>query len=85
MCLRRYDETGRFAQWGKWSIGTGGYDLNWELYYEEEHFCRVPVVGCVGCYIEIYNDFGRENVEQVANVIMREYTNIQGMRNVDGC
>lgn len=78
MCLRRFDEVGRYAQSGKWQIGRGGYDLNWELYYE-----RLPVVDCVDHYVEVVNDYGMDNAKQVVKIIMREYGYIRGVNSIE--
>lgn len=40
--LRRYEDNGRYARHGNWEIGTGGYDLNWQISYE-----RIPVIDCI--------------------------------------
>ena len=32
--LEKFDENGKIAKCGKWSIANGGYDLWWEIYYE---------------------------------------------------
>lgn len=78
MCLRRFDEVGCCALSGKWSIGRGGYDLDWELCYE-----RLPVVDCYGHYVEVVNDYGMGNVNQVVTIIMREYGYIRGVNSIE--
>ena len=32
--LEKFEENGKYAKCGKWSIANGGYDLWWEIYYE---------------------------------------------------
>lgn len=34
-CIRRFSENGKYAQCGKWSMGRGGYDEWFSLYYDE--------------------------------------------------
>lgn len=50
-CLEIYDENGREGHSGPWSIGRGGYDLDWELYYRGE-----PVMDCVRSEVEIIDE-----------------------------
>ena len=32
--LEKFEDNGKYAKGGKWSIANGGYDLWWEIYYE---------------------------------------------------
>ncbi|WP_252241624.1 hypothetical protein [Clostridium sp. ZBS18] len=36
---------------GKWSLAVGGYDLWFELYYN-----NIPVIQCIDGYLEVCND-----------------------------
>ena len=36
-----YDGDGKFARNGKWSIGLGGYDHGYEIYYNGETICQI--------------------------------------------
>ncbi len=47
-CLEIYDENGMEGRSGPWSIGRGGYDLDWELYYYRE-----PVLDCEAGEVKI--------------------------------
>lgn len=67
-CLRDFDEDGRYARSGNWSIGQGGYDLNWELYYDNK-----PIIDCVGRNIEVCTTDGKCNINQVLKRIRLEY------------
>lgn len=32
--LKKFDENGRYAECGNWSVANGGYDCWWEIYYQ---------------------------------------------------
>lgn len=75
--LRRFDKKGTSAKQGKWSIGKGGYDKNFEIYYE-----NIPVLECVpsgrgfGSYEEsMLVPIGdtEKNLKNVLRVIKEEY------------
>jgi hypothetical protein len=34
VALRRFEQDGKYAKCGHWSIAKGGYDLWWELYWD---------------------------------------------------
>lgn len=36
---------------GNWSLGVGGYDLWFEIYYDD-----IPVIQCIDGYLEICNN-----------------------------
>ena len=40
--LKKHQETGLWEQGRHWAIGRGGYDLNWQVYYN-----NAPIVECV--------------------------------------
>lgn len=49
--LKRFDENGRYAEGTHWSIANGGYDLWWELYYD-----NMAIARCVAGTLEITVD-----------------------------
>lgn len=69
--LRKFDSNGKFAKSGHWHIANGGYDLDWELYYDD-----VPVVQCIAGELENGHlpDFAWNKVR---NIILSEYPDIQ--------
>lgn len=79
--LRRFDEGAISATSGRWSIGKGGYDLFFELYYNPDGNGRgYPVVDCIwgtwdrkGTLEKIC--LSDEAFMKVAKVIMEEYDN----------
>lgn len=50
--LEKFDEDGRYAGCGKWTIGKGGYDLWWEIYYDNQCVLR-----CVASEVEVETAF----------------------------
>lgn len=69
--LRRFDADGHHVQGRHWSVAKGGYDLWWQLYYDD-----VPVADCV-CG-ELYNDCLPEAVfKKIADIIIQEYPDVQ--------
>lgn len=75
--LQGYEENGHSAKSGDWEIATGGYDLNWQLYYKGD-----PVVDCIensvtgsGGTIEHVN-MDREDFLKVSKVIKEEYPDV---------
>lgn len=65
--LRKFDEDGLSAHGTHWSMGKGGYDLDWELYYDS-----VPVVDCI-CG-EISNiGLSEKLFKRIAKIILEEY------------
>ena len=65
--LRKFDEDGYHVQATHWSIGRGGYDLQWELYYD-----GIPVVDCIAD--EISNICLPDKVfNRIAKIILQEY------------
>ena len=65
--LRKFDEDGMYASGTHWSIGRGGYDLQWELSYD-----RVPIIDCVGGVLE-NNCLSDEDFKRISKVIREEY------------
>lgn len=70
-CLRKYDEKGKYATSGKWSIATGGYDLYWQLCYEEE-----PLIDNVCNELTVDNRYDYSNLNEVISIILEEYKNV---------
>lgn len=71
--LDEYDEN-RVTK-GKWSIATGGYDLAWEVYYE-----NIPVASCDTDNILIGNNnnsFTGFTEADMLRVITQEYKNVK--------
>ena len=66
--LKKFDEDGYHVQATHWSIGRGGYDLQWELYYD-----GIPVVDCVDD--EISNlCLSEKDFKRIAKIIREEYS-----------
>lgn len=68
--LRRFDSNGSSAKSGHWYIGNGGYDLDWELYYDNQ-----PVIDCINGRLEnvclpsaVWN--------KISQVIISEYPDV---------
>ena len=67
--LRKFDEDGFCVSGKHWKIAKGGYDLYWELYYD-----NVPVVDCVCNRLErIGIDIKAFN--KICQIIIEEYDN----------
>lgn len=67
-CLRKYKENGHHASSCRWSIGTGGYDLNWQLSYD-----GTPVIDCLspGNTLQTLNE--RYDLKKAYRIIEQEY------------
>lgn len=71
-CLKEFDEGGKTASCGKWKIARGGYDLNWELYYDNE-----AVMQCIGKRIRaVRSEKGNSNFDDVMKTVMEVYTDL---------
>ena len=46
--LEKFDDNGKYAGGTHWSIANGGYDLWWELYYED-----LPILQGIAGELEI--------------------------------
>lgn len=66
-CLRKFDEDGYSASYGHWSIGRGGYDLDWELYYDGQAF-----LDCSDDELELVTD-DFTNWDKAVEVVLSEY------------
>lgn len=75
-CLRSFDENGRYAHRGRWSIGRGGYDLQWELCYTDYSGYSQAFVHCISNRLEWVNGRMSEypNAVKVIKTILSEYT-----------
>lgn len=69
--LERFDSNGRSAKQGRWEIGRGGYDLDWELYYDTK-----PVVQCVNGIVDNIGLSG-PMFKKVATVIQQVYPDVR--------
>ena len=68
-CLRSFDNNGRYARRGRWHIANGGYDLQWELYYD-----NTPIVDCVDSELEFIGRISDySNANKVIKIILEEY------------
>ncbi len=74
--LKKFDENGKYSKCGKWSIANGGYDLWWEIYYED-----YTVLQCVAGKLQ--GGFRplpqfTENIErQLIAKVKSDYTDLQ--------
>ena len=46
--LGKFHDSGKYAKGTHWSIANGGYDLWWELYYDD-----LPILQCIAGELEI--------------------------------
>ena len=70
-CLREFDENGRYASAGEWSIARGGYDLWWQLSY-----AGTPVIDCVAG--KLRNDSLEErDFQRISSIIKEEYPDVR--------
>ena len=46
--LKKFDDNGKCVKGTHWSIANGGYDLWWELYYDD-----IPILQCVAGELKI--------------------------------
>ena len=69
--LRRFDEDGYSVSATHWSIGRGGYDLSFEIYYD-----GLPVIGgYTDNTFHIYTPdvFTSSQLEKIKQTIIEEY------------
>ena len=81
-CLRKFDDNGMYAESGRWSIGKGGYDLAFQLYYRNEYDYKVPVIDCIQGTWDIHgwlenNCLPEFDYKRIAKVIMEEYDDVR--------
>lgn len=68
-CLRSFENNGYSATRGRWKIGVGGYDLDWELYYD-----NYTIVDCYDDVLEFNGNIDDyPNGRKVIKVILQEY------------
>ena len=65
--LRKFDEDGKLVSGTHWKIARGGYDLYWQLYYD-----NIPIIDCVCNRIE-NNCIRDKDYKRIAQVILEEY------------
>ena len=69
--LSRFNLNGDYAKSGHWIIAKGGYDLDWQLYYDEK-----PVIDCVSGTLENDN-LPSTDFENIAKVIVSVYPDVK--------
>ena len=75
--LDKFEDNGKYAKQGKWSIGRGGYDLWWQLYYD-----GTAVVDCVDGELE--NDcLSSEDFKRITDVICSVYDGLKVLKESD--
>lgn len=74
-CIRRFSENGKYAQCGKWSMGRGGYDEWFSLYYDE-----FPMLKCVAGELSADSELGYRNFCNIAKIILDRYPNTKVSR-----
>lgn len=61
-----YSNNGRYGKRGLWSVARGGYDLWFEVYYD-----NIPIVDCTDGELEnIYEDLSIEDFDAICQVIL---------------
>ncbi len=65
--LNKFDKDGMYVCGTHWKIVNGGYDLYWQLYYD-----NIPVVSCI--LNELENDgLDKDTFKKVCAVILETY------------
>jgi len=71
--LEAFDSNGKHARRGKWEIGRGGYDLQWEVYYN-----GVPFMECVDNEATFQHDYMPYKIAcKIAGVIESVYPDVK--------
>ena len=72
--LRKFEENGKEAHCGKWTIANGGYDLWWEIYYE-----GISVLECVDGDIMPCDrgDIPKEEIQKLIDVVKSVYIDLR--------
>lgn len=73
MCLRTFNGNGTTSRRGFWHIGNGGYDMNWQLTFDDRqgHTCIIEdVSGRVSVGAD--GDFTEGQLRKILNVIKEE-------------
>lgn len=71
--LKKFDENGRYAEGTHWSIANGGYDLWWELYYD-----NIPIVQCIDGELEIsISELAKGMEKRLIKSIKSVYTDLR--------
>lgn len=72
-CLRTFDDNGRHARRGDWSIGNGGYDLDFEIYYKDDIlFSSVDKQLYIDVELDEYS-----NINKAVDIIVEELRGIK--------
>ena len=66
--LQTFDRNGRLSERGNWKIANGGYDEEWELYYE-----GTPVANSVGHEIKLCNNTFDETLIDFIKSVYTDY------------
>ena len=81
--LRTFESNGSYSQRGRWSISSGGYDVDFELYVNSDDNGRniqrvqyvLPLIRCVSGHLE--NVGGRylddSTFKKIADIIISRY------------
>ena len=64
LAYRTYRNNGRLGKRGPWKVARGGYDLWFEVYYDE-----LPVVDCVAGELECVYDISIESFDAICQAI----------------
>lgn len=74
--LEKFDENGKHAKCGKWSIANGGYDLWWEIYYE-----GYTVLQCIDGELQggfrPFSEFTEETEKELIKRVKSIYTDLK--------
>lgn len=73
--LKKFDENGKYARCGHWSIANGGYDLYWEIYYK-----GCPVLQCIAGEVSgglrPFQEFTEEVENKLIKVVKSVYADL---------
>ncbi len=80
--LEKFEENGKHAKCGKWSIANGGYDLWWEIYYE-----GYTVLQCIAGRLEggfkPIPEFTEETEKELIKRVKNIYTDLKDNNDVN--
>ena len=71
--LKAFEENGKYAKCGDWSVAAGGYDLQFIVYYQENEVLR-----CIGNELESvpYSAFSDEFRRYIKKYVRKIYPDI---------
>ena len=77
--LERFDEDGIFAATKHWSIAKGGYDMWWQLYYNENgsFVVGIPIVECINGELQDCGQLSDTDFRRVTKVICSIYRGLK--------